>query len=493
MNLTLFLSSVLFTLTVQTTTVETTAWQPSQPVQVQSENPSDEPAKLEPIETAEAASNDDAHSNPSPLPMILQEKPSQETPQEEPTPLEGPLLTPPQKMPVEPQPMTEMPTAATPPAPEVLPQKAPSAEVTPPTDIWKTPKEEVTRTSHEVTVPQEQPISSEDLEALIQNSVAMPQQDSRISGRPVRLLDVLSASPVMPQPTQAQFYNRQGLPAPLPSQRFFKNPREEQQRVNAYWELAQSLGQYNLAQEMIRFWDSVATRPGDEALLRTARSSAKASLCEARVSLVTDQHALAEAAELNTDEGLPLPSDPPHVGTYFTHFDKLFAGKPAPALGRRLDATLPLYREVIESRATSTLSARNAAESLAKEYAVGQCTFAKLSTAVEQWRQEQRVFLRAAHVYNYQICEYVVSVAGLPSDRGTLVTMLIRPTYPVTTPTPVQPISEQPTYPGQMPTMAPTHRDPAVQPASANLPILRYVPQTAPAPQRRNTFRLFPR
>lgn len=399
---------------------------------------------------------------------------------------------------------------------------------------------DIARTAHEAPAeappasePQRLSVTSDDLERLIQDSVALPTQDRRVAGRPLRLLDILSDAVVLPQPQPrtgqplaGSRLGRQTLPngqvvfqgqMAVQDQVYFQDPREEQQRILAYWQLAQSLGQYNLMQKLLGFWESVSAQPGDESLLRAAKTSAQSLVCESRVALVNDQYALVEAADLVPEEGLPLPSDPPHVGTYFTQFDNIFAGKPAPAIGRRLNATLPLCREAIESRSCSTLAAQNAAELLAQEYASGRCTFAKLASAVEQWREEHRAFLRAAYVYNHNICEYVVSVSGVPADRGTLVSMLIRPTYPVSSPTPLQPQSESPMVlqnqnpsvngmtivngsiqqdtiqqngnvgdprfvpqTPQTPTLAPPREDSAVQPASGEVPLIETQPTTVP-------------
>ena len=482
MKLAFSLSSVLLVLTCQTVQADAGSWQATPP---------DQPHHQ--IE-ATADATDPSGTKPEKLPMILGEKPQEEA--KEPASLE-PFM--PREASREPVPTETVPGKLVPrtaPPLKLVPHEATTPRVAEGASPQEAPRE-VTRASLETAASVEQPVTSNELEQLIKDSVATPQQDSRISGRPLRLLDVLSVVPAMPQPQPRANrytvrYGSQPGQSPFPTQVLFRDPREEQKRVDAYWELAQSLGQYNLTRQLVGFWDSVSAQPGDEAILRTARTSTQALLCEARVTLVADQYSLVEAADLAADQELPLPSDPPHVGTYFTHFDKLFAGKPAPALGRRLDATLPLCRETIEGRACSTLSARRAAESLAKEYAAGRCTFEKLASAVDQWRKEQQSFLRAAYVYNYNICEYVVSVAGLPADRGTLVTMLIRPTYPVAPEVSVQPINQVPVSSGLTPTLAPPLRDPAVQPASGQLPILQYVPRTAPPVRRQGVYRIFP-
>lgn len=348
-----------------------------------------------------------------------------------------------------------------------LPKKKPGEGLLPPVSSYF--QGEINRTAHEASVPTRSAkpswsVTSDDLERLIKDSIALPKQDSRISGRPLRLLDALSFQEVLVQPEPGvnqplSRYQRQPIQNgqtvrgqnPVTTQMLFHDPQAEQKRIFAYWRLAQSLGQYNLTRQLIDFWALLPAQPGDEALFRTEKSSANSLLCEARVTLVADQHDLVEVADLVTQEELPLPSDPPHVGTYFTHFEKMFAGKPAPSLGRRLDAILPLCREVVESRACSTLTARNAAKLLADEYAAGRCTFAKLASAVTKWREEHQAFLRAAYVYNHNICEYVVSVSGVPTDPGTLVTMLIRPTYPVNSQAPSQTIGQLPEANGETP------------------------------------------
>ena len=521
--------SFFLALTVQSADLDTQAWSASPRAAVEQTAPLQTPI------TPVAA--DFSGEQPSRLPAILEEQaPLREIPNEAPLNLvdpqrsEGsPLPSQPNLAPatlnenwstrenVAPRPITQTsheasilppPTATTPPA-------APPA--TPPSTMM--PRELPENSSN--TNNSNNPVTSNDLEQLIKDSIAFPQQDDRIAGRPLRLLDVLSPPIVIPQPQvqtrqpiTRQSFLQPSRPALLNNQATFttavllKDPREEQERVLAYWQLAQSLGQYNLTQQAIDFWESISAQPGDEPLLRTARASAKSLLCEARVTLVADQHTLAEAADLVSEQGLPLPSDPPHVGTYFTHFDKLFAGKPAPAIGRRLNATLPLCREAVESRACSTFAAHNAVEMLAKEYAKGRCSFATLASAVATWQDEHRAFLRSAYVYNNNICQYVVSVAGLPADRETLVMMLIRPNYSVNPQTQQQPASgespvvatpmtngsatangpaimnngyQAPRSAEQGPTLAPPIEDHSVRPASSELPVLESNPITTPA------------
>ena len=82
--------------------------------------------------------------------------------------------------------------------------------------------------------------------------------------------------------------------------------------------------------------------PEEKKTLDAAREAAKAQWAEAELHAIESQHVLADLLGWPLGEPLPLPADRPHIGTYQTKFDLLFANRQPPVRTRMIDRTLPV-------------------------------------------------------------------------------------------------------------------------------------------------------
>jgi hypothetical protein len=240
--------------------------------------------------------------------------------------------------------------------------------------------------------------------------------------------------------------------------------------THAYWQLSAMAAEHQLRQQQAEALTAFQARPGDEAILRTARAAASAALDEAALAVIEAQHELAQRALLPTSDPLPLAADRPHVGSYRTRFAEIFAGRPAPPRGQLLDRTLPLRREAIDRRAEAVRAADAAFATTQKAYLVGQAGLEVVLSSMTQWGYQRQQLIRAVADYNHEIAEYVVSVVARPGNPASLVAMLIKTPLSPANPTTLD-TAWGPGNPGRnRPTLAPP-RD-AVRQAAAQEPIV---------------------
>jgi hypothetical protein len=197
--------------------------------------------------------------------------------------------------------------------------------------------------------------------------------------------------------------------------------------VTAYWRLAHATATYHDACEEINFLSGLRAQPAarQQATLKAVQATARAAQAEAYLAAIQAQHALAEAAQL-PGEALPLTVDVPFVGTYRTYFETLSARGAVPARLERLDRTLPVLREVLESHVAAIGDIHNALAEYDAAYQAGQVELATLLEFSASLRQARGHFLGAVRDYNEAIAVYALSVAspgGLTPER--LVGMLV--------------------------------------------------------------------
>lgn len=209
------------------------------------------------------------------------------------------------------------------------------------------------------------------------------------------------------------------------------DPRRQLEVVHAYWRLAGAVAEYRVGHDQVDALAALRVRPEDEAMLRTARAAASASRDEAEVALIEAQHELAEQAMLPTTLPLPLPADRPHVGPYRTYFAEIFAGRPAPVLGQRIDRTLPIRRRAIDSRAEAVRAAEAACSSAEEAYRAGRADLEAILSSMTQLTQQRRWLIGSVCEYNDEIADYVIFVVARPADVAALVTMMIKPSRPI--------------------------------------------------------------
>jgi hypothetical protein len=248
--------------------------------------------------------------------------------------------------------------------------------------------------------------------------------------------------------------------------------------ARAYWILSATQADYGWAvEESGRLELIPASRnPLDSALLSAAQASATARIQEARVAVTTAQQGLADVLAQPVGSPLPLTSDPPMVGAYRTYFDALFAQRVAPPRLRLIDRTMPLRREVIETRA-ATVQASASAVHFADEALAKPQPEVQLQTVLDchmTLSHERRAFLAAVRDYNLDIAEYALNVADptLPNER--LVGMLI----------PIKPLSSADSAAGHEPDLSkPPADDPLMRsalPAAGDRPKAAHEPGHTP-------------
>ncbi|HRX77700.1 MAG: hypothetical protein H6821_08405 [Planctomycetaceae bacterium] len=199
-----------------------------------------------------------------------------------------------------------------------------------------------------------------------------------------------------------------------------------QRAVQSYWRLCLAMAEQNFARHESRYLSELAKPQTqlDETLLVSEITQARARQATAALRVVELQEQLVEVGRLEM-EGLPRPVDRPFVGPYATHFEKLFASRPAPTNLKRIDRRLPHELEVIERRAEAVAAGERAATQLAEAYDGGGVSMSHVLDSLAQLSRTRRELLAAVLSYNEQIAEYSFSVVrpGVPTESllGTLI------------------------------------------------------------------------
>jgi hypothetical protein len=202
------------------------------------------------------------------------------------------------------------------------------------------------------------------------------------------------------------------------------------QVVSAYWRLSASIAHYRVAYDE---YDLLARLPKPEGRrqavgIEAAKTGAAARLRESELNVVSMQSALAELTSHRTTGDLVLPTDLPFVGAYRTHFESLFAGRPAPAGLQRIDRILPLRLAVIDARAAAVEAAEESVRLTEAAFKADDAELNGLLETVAQLRAERHAFISAVRDYNIDIAAYALAVAGSNVGHETLVSMLIETT-----------------------------------------------------------------
>ncbi len=129
---------------------------------------------------------------------------------------------------------------------------------------------------------------------------------------------------------------------------------------------------------------------------------------------------------LNTDAELPLPSDRPHIGTYTTNFERIFAGQSSPAGTRLIHRTLPLQFQAMGVRLEAIHAAQEALQTVNKAYLAGQVDVGQLFAAMRSVTDQKRAWLASVCQYNHAIADYALAVVGSETVGRELVSVLIK-------------------------------------------------------------------
>jgi len=191
--------------------------------------------------------------------------------------------------------------------------------------------------------------------------------------------------------------------------------------AQAYWKVATAFATVRWAMEAIERLELVAPGgdPHDRATLDVATAAARADLADARAQLGAAQQELVDLAKLPVTDPLPWPVDRPLAIPYQTHFEAIFATRPATGRVRAIARTLPARHEALEARAAAVRAAEKSATMAEADHAQGKRPIEAVIAAHAALVNQQREFLQATKAYNLDIAEYAMAAADLsiPDDR----------------------------------------------------------------------------
>jgi len=195
----------------------------------------------------------------------------------------------------------------------------------------------------------------------------------------------------------------------------------------AYWKVSAGFALLRWSIEALERLELIAPGgdPHDRAVLDVTVSAARADLADARADLVAAQQELVDLVRLPPGDPLPWPVDRPLAGPYQTHFETLFATRPATGRIRAIVRMLPARHEALEAHAAAVAAAQQAMQMAEAAHARGRRPIEAVTAAHAALVGQQREFIAALKAYNLDIAEYAMSVAdlSLPDDR--FVSMLI--------------------------------------------------------------------
>ena len=197
--------------------------------------------------------------------------------------------------------------------------------------------------------------------------------------------------------------------------------------TQAYWKLAAAAAGVRFAAEAEERLALVA--PGENAddlvLLDLATATARGESASAGVELVTAQQEIIDLVRLPVTDPPPWPVDRPLTAAYQTHFETIFAGRPATGRVRAIHRQLPLEYAALVARAEAVRAAESRFEAIEALHAKGKKPIGAVLTAHDAIVQQGEAFVRAVRAYNLDIAEYVMAVADLSVPDERFATMLI--------------------------------------------------------------------
>ena len=233
----------------------------------------------------------------------------------------------------------------------------------------------------------------------------LAQADTSLDGKRISLTDLLS-----------RIYDRPQQAVVIP----------------AYWKLSAAEFEYRIAaDEALRLQQllppaDASGKHASDSLLEARLAAAEARLREAELTVINQQHALADQMRLPASEPLPLAGDLPHAGAYRTYFQEKYV-RVAPPRAHLIDRTLPLLQRAIELRASAAVSAVDCAEAGVEAYHAGQLDLAATVDGIGELTRQRRAFVAAVRDYNLDIADYALSVVPAGLTSAQLVSILIGP------------------------------------------------------------------
>lgn len=200
----------------------------------------------------------------------------------------------------------------------------------------------------------------------------------------------------------------------------------QQAIIRTFWEASSLMADGQFAREELQLVDSLPAprTSADQAELAAAQTAAQARFVEAEMASLTARFALGDAVGQLGDEP-PLPADVPFVGKYRTEYDAVFVGRAAPLGVKRIHATLPLRRELVDARAAAVVAGVNALDEQIGSYRSGQLPLSQVLSSMNALRLQRGAFLGAVRDYNLDIAEYALAAAQPSDPPEKIVAMLI--------------------------------------------------------------------
>jgi hypothetical protein len=230
--------------------------------------------------------------------------------------------------------------------------------------------------------------------------------------------------PTAPPPLSAAYAR------PLPLVEALERSGDRARRLwisQSYWKTSAGFAVLRWSTEALERLEMIAPGgdPHDQAVLDVAVAAARADLADARAELVAAQQELVDLVRLPAGDPLPWPVDRPLAGPYQTHFETIFATRPATGRIRAIVRMLPAKHEALEARAAATVAANKAMQMAEADHAKGQRPIEAVTAAHAALVGQQREFIKAMKAYNLDIAEYAMSVADLSVPDDRFVSMLI--------------------------------------------------------------------
>lgn len=259
--------------------------------------------------------------------------------------------------------------------------------------------------------------------------------------------------------------------------------------TQAYWKLAAAAARHRFAADAEERLALVA--PGgnadDLAMLDAAIHGARGRAATAVVELISAQQELSDLVRLPVTEPPPLTADRPLTSAYQTHFETIFALRPATGRVRAIHRQLPAAHAAILARAQATAAAQERFDVVEPLYAQAKKPINAVLSAHDAITAQQQAFVDAVAAYNLAIAEYVMAVADLSVPDEQFASMLIG--QPIAWRAPqgagIVPVSGQ-IPPGQFPAaQTPPGQVPSAAPPAGSSPrLFSSDPVSAPLPAR---------
>lgn len=248
-----------------------------------------------------------------------------------------------------------------------------------------------------------------------------PSQAADLIGRGLEL-----PFPLVPRSPTAEI----PPPKPLPLLEALERSGDRTRRLwitQAYWKLAAAAARVRFAAEAEERLSLVAPgeSPDDLELLDLATAAARGACASAGVELVAAQQEIVDLVRLPVTEPPPWPVDRPLTTAYQTHFETIFAGRPATGRVRAIHRQLPLEHAAVVSRGEACVVAQRRFEGMEALHARGSEPIASVLSSHDAVVEQAEAFVAAVRAYNLDIAEYVMAVADLSVPDERFASMLI--------------------------------------------------------------------